>query len=240
MRDPNIIYEDGDALVIDKPSGLASHGDGKRSMSSVADWVSERYPDLMHVGEPLVLATGEVIARPGIVHRLDKETSGVMLIAKTQEAFVHFKEQFQNRNAEKTYHAFAYGKVSEDKGTIDFPIGRSRKDFRLRSAQPKAKGDLREAITKYIVLMRGPAHTFLELHPKTGRMHQIRVHLKAIHHPVVCDALYAPNHPHDLGFNRLALHASALTIALPDGATKTFTAPLPEEFEQAKKRLPEG
>lgn len=237
MHSVHIVYEDTSVVVVDKPPGLSVHADGKREEYTLVDWLLERYPDMRDVGEALVLSSGEKILRPGIVHRLDRETSGILIVAKTQDAYLYIKEQFKNRQVKKIYSAFVYGVIKNEKGIINFPIGRSRKDFRLRSAQPKAKGDLREAITHYKVLARGRAHTFLELEAKTGRTHQIRVHLKAIHHPVICDRLYAPNHPCALGFSRLALHASVLEVQLPEGEIKKFEAPLPKEFETALELL---
>jgi len=129
--------------------------------------------------------------------------------------------------------AFVYGVLKESTGVIDRPIGKSRKDFRLRSAQRGARGELREAVTAYTVLKQGGVATYVEVRPKTGRTHQIRVHFKAIHHPVVCDKLYAPKHKCILGFTRLALHASSITFSLPGGVAVTAEAPLPRNFRQA-------
>lgn len=232
-----VIAETEDFLVVDKPSGLPVHADGLRSDYTLTDWIVRRVPEAANVGEPLVLKDGTTILRPGIVHRLDKDTSGVMIVAKTQEFFDYLKGEFQERRVSKLYVAFVYGIIKEEKGTIDFSIGRSRKDFRLRSAQPKAKGNLREAITQYRVLARGPKHTYLEVMPKTGRMHQIRVHMKAIHHPIICDRLYAPNQSGDLGFGRLALHAKEIAFHLKNGEEVRFVSDLPPMFEAAKQEL---
>ena len=138
----------------------------------------------------------------------------------------------------KVYHAFTYGVPKEREGRIEFAIGRSRKDFRLRSAQPRARGTMREAITDYKVLDDIGTHALIELRPKTGRTHQIRVHLKAIHHPIVCDPLYAPKKPCDLGIPRLALHAQSLTFPLPDGSRHTVTAGVPEDLKAAYSKFP--
>jgi 23S rRNA pseudouridine1911/1915/1917 synthase len=236
---PTVIFEDNDLLVINKPSGLAVHGDGKREANTLADWLASSYSQLVGVGEDIVLPNGNTIHRPGIVHRLDKETSGVMVVAKHQEAYDFLKKQFHDRAIRKIYHACVYGLLKEEKGVIDFAIGRSRKDFRLRSAQPRAKGDLRDAVTHYRTIIHGAQHTYLELEPKTGRTHQIRVHLKAIHHPIIGDRLYAPSGSMDLGFTRMALHAYSLSLPLIGGGTRTFEAALPEEFIEAGRRLRE-
>jgi 23S rRNA pseudouridine1911/1915/1917 synthase len=229
-----IIYEDADIVVVNKPAGVMAHPDGHSTDETVSDWFAARYPESRDVGEPLTLVNGEVIARPGIVHRLDRDTSGVMVLAKTPDAHAALKQAFQEHEAHKTYLAFVYGTFKEEKrGTIDFPIGRSRKDFRLRSAQRGAKGRMREALTRWEVLGETATHSFLKVEPLTGRTHQIRVHLKAVHHPIVCDPLYAPNHLCDLGFSRLGLHAYSLELPLPSGETRTFTAPFPPDLEKA-------
>lgn len=234
-----ILFEDESVVVINKPSGLRAHRDkfSKPEDVTVADWFVEKYPDAHDVGEPLTGHSGAVIARPGIVHRLDGDTSGVMILAKTQEAFLSLKAQFHDRLAEKEYRAFVHGKVKVVKGIIDRPIGRSSKDFRLRSAQRGARGLMRQAVTHWERLASSEDYSYLKLMPKTGRTHQLRVHLKAINHPIVCDSLYAPTHAPALGFSHLALHAHTLTITLPGGELQTFTAPLPQDFISAQMQL---
>lgn len=231
--DVPILYEDERMLAVDKPAGLVVHADGRTKEPTLVDWILGKYPEAKEVGEPLALASGEVIYRPGIAHRLDRDTSGVLLIAKDHEAFLHLKSQFQNRETKKTYNAFVWGVITEDDGTIDRPIGKSRKDFRLWSAQRGAKGELRDAVTDYKVLDRSKEFTYLEVSPKTGRTHQIRVHMKAVNHPVVCDKLYAPKRPPALGFERLALHARSIEFTAPNGKKMKVEAPLPGDFTQA-------
>lgn len=226
-----ILYENDDMVVVNKPTGVMTHPDGRSDEQTVSDWFSSHYPDSRHVGEEQKLQDGSVIVRPGVVHRLDRETSGALVLAKTPEAHAFLKQAFQEREITKTYLAFVYGTMKDKKGSIEFPIGRSRKDFRLRSAQPKAKGLLREALTRYEVIAESKTHSLLYCYPLSGRTHQIRVHLKAIHHPVVGDPLYAPGYAADLGFSRLGLHAYALTIPLPGGESVTVRAPIPEELE---------
>lgn len=239
-----ILYEDETLLAINKPAGLMVHGDGKRDEYTVADWMLAQYPETKHVGEPMVIITKTdaqlpqtVILRPGIVHRLDKETSGVMLLAKTQQAFAHLKAQFQNRTLEKVYHAFLYSNVREDVLVVDAPIGRSSKDVRRWTAGKDARGELRHAVTEFQTLARGSTEgehvTLVEARPKTGRTHQIRVHAKLIEKPIVADALYAPGRPALLGFSRLALHARTITFTRLDGATVTVEAPYPDDFAAA-------
>lgn len=247
MTDIPIIYEDEHVVVIDKPAGLVVHEDGRSEVPTVVAWLLDRAPSARGVGEPAYDQRGEQLERSGVVHRLDTETSGVMVLAKTQDAFVYLKAQFHDRLVRKEYRAFVYGRVDEQWGTIDRPIGRSARDFRLRSAQRGAKGTLRAAVTDWERVQVGEYEnewfSELRLVPKTGRTHQLRVHLKAINRPIVCDRLYAGSHidrSSNLGFDRLALHAHTLTLTLPAGATQTFTAPLPSSFAQAAEHIAAG
>jgi 23S rRNA pseudouridine1911/1915/1917 synthase len=174
----------------------------------------------------------------GYVHRLDRDTSGVLVFAKNATAYEFLRKAFHDRDVQKTYLAFVYGVLKEKKGVIDFDIGRSRKDFRLRSAQPKAKGRLREALTRYEVIGETEGYSLLKVSPETGRTHQIRVHLKAIHHPIVGDPLYAPNHPAALDIKRLGLHAYMLDIPLPAGGRALITAPISNDLAPAFSHFP--
>lgn len=238
-----IIYEDDDVVVINKPAGLIVHFDGRNVEPSVADWVLEKYPEASEVGEDGVSPQGVHISRPGIVHRLDRTTSGVMIIVKTQEAHAFVKQQFQSRTTEKKYVTFVYGHPKADKGVIDSEIGRTKKKPRKWTSLPGKSGTLRSAVTEWEVLNRmidtetDEPVTYLSTSPKTGRTHQIRVHLKAIHHPIVCDHIYAPKRQCLLGFNRPALHAQSISFELPSGEKKTFEAPLPEDFIHALTKL---
>lgn len=227
-----ILYEDDDVVIINKP-GLVVHADGRTKEETLVDWILERYPGMEEIGEPTILTNGERLVRPGIVHRLDRDTSGAMVIAKNQDAFIRLKGQFQDREVHKVYHAFVYGVMKNDDGTIDRPITRSKKDFRLWSAQRGGRGEEREAVTDYRVIARSEELTFVEAMPKTGRTHQIRVHFKAINHPVVSDPLYAPKQKPKLGFKRLALHARTIELIGGDREKIEVTAPYPADFEAA-------
>ncbi len=233
-----ILYEDADVVVINKPVDVLVHGDGvPAAHNPVVSWFVEKYPDARGVGEPGTTKDGTVVDRSGVVHRLDRETSGVLILAKHQNAFLHLKAQFHDRRVHKEYRAFVYGTMKEKWGTINRPIGRSSKDFRMRSAQRGARGLLRDAVTDWELIGQSHMHAYVKLFPKTGRTHQIRVHLKAINHPIVCDKLYAPAMPCELGFDRLALHAHVLGILLPSGVTMRFVAPLPQVFIEAADGL---
>lgn len=237
--DITIVYEDEDVVAIDKPSGMMVHHDGKNKGKdrTITDWFLEYCSSAAEVGEALVLENGDMIDRPGVVHRLDKDTSGVMVLAKDQESFLHLKKQFQDRNVKKEYRTFVFGTFRETRGVISRAIGRSAKDFRLRSAQRGARGTMRNAETAWERIAQSDMHTYIKVIPKTGRMHQIRVHLKAINRPVICDKLYAPKQGCALGFTRLALHAHKLTLILPNGSEQTFKTPLPKDFIDAEKLL---
>ncbi|MEK7135234.1 MAG: RluA family pseudouridine synthase [Patescibacteria group bacterium] len=231
----SILYEDPDIVVINKPSGLVVHSDGRTKEDTVVDWVKEKYPEAMSVGEPIELKNGASIERPGIVHRIDRETSGILVIAKTEVGFDCLKAQFQNREIEKVYHLFAHGLVKEDRGSITRPIGKSSSDFRKWSAQRGAKGEMRDALTYFEVLKRSPELnvSFVEAKPKTGRTHQIRVHFQALQHPVIGDNLYAGGKGKLLGFERTALHARRIAFSNVSGEKIVVEAPYPEDFERA-------
>jgi 23S rRNA pseudouridine1911/1915/1917 synthase len=239
VLEPTVLFENDDVLVVDKPSGLVVHEDGRTDEYSVVDWVRMHHPYMEGVGEPQRLPNGTIIDRPGVVHRLDRDTSGVLVLAKNQAAFTHLKRQFQLRGVTKNYTAFVYGtfRAREYSGIITTPIGRSRGDFRQWAAGAAAKGNMREAVTHYRVIAENDIAACIELEPKTGRTHQIRVHLKSIGHPIVNDVRYAPKRPAVLGLSRLALHASAITLALPEGKVITVESPLPEDFTAALRLL---
>lgn len=242
MQDIKIIYEDKDLLVLNKPRGLMVHGDGRSKEKTLSDFLVEKYPGIKNVGEPWTSPQGEVIYRPGVVHRLDKDTTGVLIVAKNQETFEFLKKQFQEREIKKTYRAIVFGNIKENDGVIDRPIGRSSKDFRMWSAMRGARGEMRDAVTEFKVLKRFEAingegeketFTYLEAYPKTGRTHQIRVHMKAISHPIVCDNLYAGKRKCALGLSNIALHSYSIEFEMPNRKKTLFEALLPEDFEQA-------
>lgn len=238
--EPKILYEDTDVLVINKPSGMMVHNDGRDVEKTVVDWFLSYCPAAKGIGEVGYGQDGTPLERSGVVHRLDRETSGVLVLAKTQEGFEHLKTQFHDHLIKKEYRTFVYGTMKEKWGSVNRPIGRSTKDFRLRSAQRGARGTLREAVTDWEVIAQSHTHAYLKITPKTGRTHQIRVHMKAIGKPIIGDDLYASPESlkgDNLGFNRLALHAYALKLALPNGKTESFVAPLPADFEQASTSI---
>ena len=234
MTEPAILYEDDHLLAINKPSGLVVHGGvGVDESETLAGWIMHRYPDIADVGER---GEGEP-RRPGMPHRLDKGTSGVMIIAKRQDVFVTLKRHFQKGQVQKEYHAFVHGAPKQDRGTITLPLGRSAGDFRKRSAR-SIRGQKRDACTEYVVESRCGDAAFVRFYPKTGRTHQIRVHAQALQSPIIGDALYAPRRPPLLGFSRLALHAYRLSLSthLTDGETLDLIAPYPDDFREAHEQ----
>jgi 23S rRNA pseudouridine1911/1915/1917 synthase len=242
--EPEILYEDDDVLVINKPYGWLVHEDGYTEASTVVDWFVAREPGAKEVGEPGYGRDGAVLNRAGVVHRLDRETSGVLLLAKNQDAHQYIKKQFQDRLVEKEYRAFVYGRINDRWGTINRPIGRSTKDHRRRSAERGAKGVLREAITDFERIGVGEYEeepfSYVKLLPKTGRTHQLRAHLRALDRPIVNDTLYGEHKTsvsNNLSTDRLMLHAHVLELALPNGTAERFIAPLPNIFELAAERI---
>jgi 23S rRNA pseudouridine1911/1915/1917 synthase len=236
--EPVVIYEDADIIVINKPSGMPVHADGRHERATLVEWLLVHYPELQGVGEEQRLPSGEVIERPGIVHRIDRETSGVIIIARNQESFEFLKDQFKEREVKKTYRAFVYGVILDERGIIDKAIGSSRGGLGPRSAR-RPLGTTREAQTMYRVIVRGKEATYIEAFPKTGRTHQIRVHFAAIQKPIVADRLYAPGRAPILGFSRLALHALNISFMHPKGEEVSFEAPLPIDFVEAEAKLRE-
>ena len=252
-NDIPIIFEDDNLLVINKPSGLSVHGDGfNKEEKTLTDWLLERYPDeegevglarhsFSDVGESMFTQKGEEIKKPGIVHRLDKETSGVMIIAKNQEAFLYFKKQFQNHEVKKIYRAILSGHVNLPAGeekVLDWPIGRSKNDPRIRVARSGGKGKMREAITIFRLLENICAnYAYIEAEPKSGRTHQLRAHFKAYNHPIIGDHLYNSIDNGGGAIGRTALHAYSLELKSLAGELITYVASLPPDFEGALEKL---
>lgn len=243
---PEIIYQDDDVMVVNKPQGWLVHEDGHSETSTIVDWFCKLVPTAVEVGELGYSSKGEELKRSGVVHRLDRETSGVLILAKNQEAHQHLKQQFKDRAVHKEYRAFVYGRINDRWSTINRPIGRSAKDHRRRSAERGAKGVLREAITDFERIGMGEyedeSFSYIKLMPKTGRTHQLRAHLRAIDRPIVGDGLYAEHRidkSNNLGLGRMALHAHVLELILPNGSKERFIAPVPQEFEEAAEHIAE-
>jgi len=223
----SIIHETPDYLVINKSSGLAVHPAPGIKGPTLVDYLLEKYPKIAKVGEDPF--------RPGIVHRLDKDVSGLMVIAKTQEAFDHFKKQFQERKIKKEYLALVYGKIKKDEGIIDFPIGRAESG--KMAARAKTMGEGKHAITEFEVIKRYKKFTLVKTHIKTGRTHQIRVHFFAYGHPVVGDKLYKPKKIKLIELGRPFLHSSVLGFYDLNNQWVEFTSELPEELKNFLEQI---
>ncbi len=234
-----ILFENDEVMVINKPAGLMVHSSGKPTEGkatqqyTLVDWILKERPDIAGVGEPQA-----GIERPGIVHRLDEDTSGALIIAKTAASFEDLKAQFQDRRIQKEYHAFVWGHFKERSGIVDEPIGRSSGDFRRWLAGRGTRGETREAVTRWqaveqFVDENDEVFSFMHLFPKTGRTHQLRVHMKYLQRPIVADSLYGASKQPALGFARMALHARTITFFSLNGDPVAVEAPYPEDFQHA-------
>ncbi len=226
----DVIYDDADVVVVNKPAGLVVHPAPGHPTGTLVNALLYRYPEISIAGS----------SRPGIVHRLDKDTSGVMIVAKTDRSQTSLVQQWQDRTVAKQYVALVTGVIEEDEATIDAPIGRDPAN-RLRMAAVRSGKD---AVSHFTVRQRFANATLLDVQIETGRTHQIRVHLAMIGAPVLGDSLYASAKARqvasDLGIKRQFLHASSLSVKLPDGETHTFTAPLPDDMQETLARLENG
>ena len=230
---PKIIYEDDDVLVIDKPAGLLVHPTPHQSDNTLTDWLVTHCPTIRNVGpDP---------RRPGIVHRLDRDVSGLMVMAKTQQMYGHLVQQFTEQKVQKTYAAVVYGVPTQHAGTIRLPIGRSASGTHVAHPASAAKPADRAAETNYRVVETYGPYAQLEVSIATGRPHQIRAHLAAIGHPIVGDREYGPTKPfhHDgkrkiktIALDRLLLHVTGLQFTGPDGTPHAFTSPTPKIFTE--------
>lgn len=232
-----ILLETPDFLVINKPAGLVVHGDGKHKEATVVDWFLKKYPESEGVGEAMEIEhAGETIEIPrsGIVHRLDRDTSGVLVLAKNQETFDFFKQQFKNHTIKKKYVAVVFGWPRDERGIIEQPIGRSRSDIRAWTTKSSARGTMRDAITRFTVKKKftvgDQKYALVDLYPQTGRTHQLRVHMAHMGHPIVCDPIYSGKKVTSLPLERTALHAEQITFKAPNGKDSIVIAPMPADL----------
>lgn len=224
--DIDVIYEDENLVALNKPAGILVHPDSKGTDEAVTDWLRVNFPEVVSVGD-------KPEERPGIVHRLDKDTSGVILIPRNQEYFLYLKELFKTRKIQKTYRALVKGTPKEKEGIID-------KDISLKPGTVKRTvhgGKMtKPALTEYKVLEELDDAALVEVSPKTGRTHQIRVHLASIGTPVMGDRLYGGKNM-DKDIPRQMLHAYALELELSPGKAVKLIADYPEDFKETLEKL---
>lgn len=239
MNGIKILFEDDDVLVLDKPSGITvNRSDTTKGEETIQDWVEDKLR--IQNSEFKIDEESDFYKRAGIVHRIDKETSGILLVAKNLQAFENLQKQFKERTIKKTYLALSHGKIVPETGEINVPVGRlpwNRKKFGVLAGG-------REAVTKYKVISvfsnkyskdKEPL-SLLELYPETGRTHQIRVHLKYFNHPIFADFLYAgrkTSRQDRKVLNRVFLHAHKISFTHPVTHKQIFLeSPLPEELSE--------
>ncbi|MDD5547871.1 MAG: RluA family pseudouridine synthase [Candidatus Pacebacteria bacterium] len=225
---PKIIYQSSDFLILNKPAGMLVHG-AREGEEDLTSWLRENYPEVKSVGD-------DPENRPGIVHRLDRETSGIIFVPRNQKTYEYFKNLFKSHQIEKKYIALVFGEVKDKQGIIEKPIGIKSGTVKRSVHSEKMR---KEAITEYKVLkyleLKDKKFTLLEVTPRTGRTHQIRVHLAFIGHPIAGDKLYGGKRGLLEGLDRQFLHAKSLEFTAPDGKRLRFEAELPEELKSLIK-----
>jgi 23S rRNA pseudouridine1911/1915/1917 synthase len=222
----DIIFENDDLLVVNKPAGMVVHPAAGHAQGTLVNAVLGHAPGLDGVGDE---------QRPGIVHRLDRDTSGLIVVAKNDAAHRALQRQFKDREVEKVYLALVDGHPPTKTGRIEAAIGRDLRNRKRMAVVPERRG--RPAVTEYRVLEKFPAHTFVEARLLTGRTHQLRLHFAYLKCPIVGDTVYGRRTP-SLPIERQCLHAARLTLKLPGGgAARTFEAPLPEDLTRILKLL---
>jgi 23S rRNA pseudouridine1911/1915/1917 synthase len=256
-----VIFQNKDFIVVDKPAGMTVHSGVGTKEKTLVDFLLEKFPEIKNVGDaaPRTFRKADGARdpklRPGIVHRLDKETSGVMIVARNQKSFEHLKNLFKNRKVEKKYLAIVYGRLKNKAREIEGQMGRSRKDFRkqvfvrgkIHPVESRKAGlavpefnrvnvrKERYSLTYYRVKKEFGDNSLIEVTPKTGRMHQIRVHFHSIGHPIVGDQKYTFKKYRNILTPRMLLHANSISFTSPDNIKYFFESPMPKEFKDFLK-----
>lgn len=231
------IFENNEYLIIDKPAGLLTHGAKHIKEPSLAEQLSNEYPKIKKIGDDPF--------RPGIIHRLDKLASGLLVVAKTQASFDSLKEQFKKRTIKKCYSALVYGQIDKDEDEINFPIARSAKGYKMAALpfthKNKKNNNGRLAETEFFVIKRYINYTLLNVKIKTGRTHQIRVHLAAYGHPIAGDDLYGTKKTKSknlkLNLGRLFLVSRELNFCDSDGREQTYQIDLPNDLKKFLEKI---
>ena len=222
----DIVYEDTDVLIVNKPRGMVVHPAAGNEDGTLVNAV------MYHCGDSLSAIGG--VLRPGIVHRIDKDTTGLLAVAKNNAAHLSLSDQLKDRSLSRTYFALVHGNIKEDSGTVDAPIARSESD---RKKMAIARKDGREAVTDFAVEERFGKYTLVRCKLRTGRTHQIRVHMRHIGHPIVGDKTYGVK-SEEFKLEGQLLHAGGIGFIHPStGERMSFSAPLPEDFEHVLEIL---
>ena len=239
----DVVYEDEDVIVINKQSGISVHPSVSEPSGTIANALIAKYPEIKNVGDPST-DSGQVNLRPGIVHRLDKDTSGLLVIARNQKAFEFLKKEWQEGKVVKKYFALVWGCPKKESGEIVSKLTRSPKDFRKRVVIKPGKKTLagKLAVTEYKVIKKfsarggsafgGKDYSLIEVYPKTGRTHQIRIHMASLGHQVVGDKIYGKKRQMLEGLTRQFLHAYYLKFSLPNGKSLALEADLPDDLKK--------
>lgn len=223
----DIVYEDDNVIVVDKPAGMVVHPAVGHLAGTLVNALLAHTPSLNVGGEE----------RPGVVHRLDSETSGLIIVAKNDAAMRNLQAQFKARRVHKTYLALVEGRITPPRGRIEAPIGRDLKHRQRMAVVTASNAKSRQAVTNYRTIANLGEYTLVEAEPQTGRTHQIRVHFAFMGFPVVGDAIYGTRKKNRLGLERQFLHAWKLALTLPDGRAVSFTAPLPVDLRTVLRQL---
>ncbi len=225
----DVIFENSDLLVVDKPAGMVVHPSPGHFSGTLVHAALAHAPEMEGVG-------GE--QRPGVVHRLDKNTSGLILLAKNDRTHRFLQDQFRRREIDKVYIALVDGKPPTPTGRIEAAIARDPQARKKMAVVSAKKG--RQAVSEFRVLREFAAHTLIEVHPVTGRTHQIRLHMAYLGCPVAGDTVYGRHHP-TLALDRHFLHAERITLRIPgESSTRTFQAPLPDDLQAVLHELEAG
>lgn len=222
---PSIIFEDENLLIINKPSGIVVHPFDHSTEKTLIDFLEASHPEIFTIDNSITLQDGRIINLGGTLHKIDRETSGVMVFAKDKSTFDDLQQQFRNHTIEKTYYAIVEGIPEQTEFTIDAPLGRNKKDYKQIAYPENPRGELRQAITKAHILANKNGTSLVELHPKTGRTHQLRAHMAYIGHPILGDKAYGSS----IKSPRIKLHAQAIKFTLFENEY-CFEVPIPEDF----------
>ncbi|MDB5260552.1 MAG: hypothetical protein JWN37_783 [Candidatus Nomurabacteria bacterium] len=223
---PQILFENNQLVVLDKPSGMVIHPFDFSNEPTVLDFLQENYLEVFNIENKFTLQDKREINLGGIVHKLDRDTSGILVVARTQHAFDELKKQFRNHEINKEYIALVNGILKDDQILIDAPLGRSKKDFKQSTQPENLRGEMREAITVLEVIKRNENTTLVKLIPQTGRTHQLRAHMASIGHPIVGDKSYGSK----IESERIMLHAEKISFEL-NNQKNNFESQLPQDFK---------